>query len=797
MPNVPAVAPTSDTPYIQPLIGKLGFDTEHPDIFGIGSSPDNGVSFHVWASFKGLVLDKDDMEAIWIHGVSDRVKSEVNSATAEIPAIESAANEGVRKAENAIASSKVNSDAIANMKSAVSAVKSDASAAASDAIKNLNDVKSATSSTYAELHSSIVSNQAAIEQNKKDIALKASQTSVDNLTNSVNSQAASLTVMNNAISTKVTSADVEKAINGKGYVTKGFVESSITQKANTLSESIASVNGQVQNVTASLDGLQSTVKGKADISQVTQLSNAIASKVSQDDYNTEISQLSKDINLRVSKGDLISQINLEAGKELFQAKKIYLDADDVIFSDKSKAFIPDAAITNVTADKISAGTIKGVNLLINNGNDTTTVNNSGITNAGLAPNQKDHYTVTRIDNGVVRFGNVSPNDVKDKTSDNLFMDPEGLTKDWTVKGKIDQQNLYDTKYSVAQLDKQDVISQSIQDSVTKQKDVKLDISFYAKADNDGDNLQFSYNQSQASQKLSTDYQKYSYTITNKVDFDSSVISFAGDKDNKGLIYVTEPVLTRQLTDTELENQAINRIDENYDSSIFGNDGNLLESSKGTITLHAGDLLNDATQWNSDGTQISKSIPQAEIKLIPSVDGKSGKINLTSSNSVIDMDEDTLTIFNTIGDASRGSGVQIQGLGIMGSTVWSSDNYFAIGSQKTQTYTVVNAQSFQSQSVLSSKTRIKRLDRKEALSTIMRDDIYTYLYKSDVQLGLTKRHASLVIDDENDVAQYRAPEEFISENGNARDDGTQLGYLIAAVQYQQEQIEELKKKLEEK
>ena len=80
---------------------------------------------------------------------------------------------------------------------------------------------------------------------------------------------------------------------------------------------------------------------------------------------------------------------------------------------------------------------------------------------------------------------------------------------------------------------------------------------------------------------------------------------------------------------------------------------------------------------------------------------------------------------------------------------------------------------------------------------MRDDIYTYLYKSDVRLGLTKRHASLVIDDEHDVQQYRAPEEFITASGDARDDGTQLGYLIAAVQYQQEQIEELKKKLEEK
>lgn len=797
MPNVPAVAPTSDTPYIQPLIGKLGFDTEHPDIFGIGSSPDNGVSFHVWASFKGIIFDKDNIDTIWNNGTSDRVKKEIDSATAEIPAVKSAADEAVKKADSAIASSKVNSDAIANIDSAVSAVKSDTSAAASDAIKNLNDVKSATSSAYAELHSSIVSNQAAIEQNKKDIALKASQTSVDNLTNSVNSQAASLTVMNNVISTKVTSADVEKAIDGKGYVTKDFVESSITQKANTLSESIASVNGQVQNVTASLDGLQSTVKDKVDSSTFTQLAKVVQSKVSSDDFNSKYTQLSNMIDARVSKDDLIGEINLQAGSTLIRNKKIFLDGETVIFGDKTKAFIPSAAITNVDADKVSAGTIKGVNLLINNANDVTSITNTGVTNAGFAPNSKDRYVVTRVDNGVITFGNVSPNDVKDRTTANLLIDAEGLTQEWAVQAKIDQTNLYDEKYSVAQLDKQGVISQSIQDSVAKQKGVKLAVSFYAKADNDGDNLLFSYNKSQASQKLGTDYQKYSYTVTNNADLDSITIAFSGNNDNKGTIYVTEPTVTRQLTDSELAEKAIDNISQSYDSSIFGNDGNLLESSKGTITLHAGDLLNDATQWNSDGTQISRAIPQAEIKLIPSVDGKSGKINLTSSNSVIDMDEDTLTIFNTIGDASRGGGVQIQGLGITGSTVWSSDNYFAIGSQKTQSYTVVNAQSFQSQSVLSSKTRIKRLDRKEALSTIMRDDIYTYLYKSDVQLGLTKRHASLVIDDENDVAQYRAPEEFISESGNARDDGTQLGYLIAAVQYQQEEIEELKNKLEEK
>ncbi|WP_288490043.1 hypothetical protein [uncultured Limosilactobacillus sp.] len=885
----------------------MGQDTLLKGGKGFGYST-NGKDFNTVISPKGIIFRRADAERMWrllrpkeINDidmtVNDRVKKMVDSATAEIPQAVSNANEAVKKADSAVANSKVNSDAIKAMQSAASEAKSDAQNATNianamkssvtDQLKNLDstskeldnarsemtqyaktaqdqgkdiaDLKKSTAEItadvantkgdVAELKINASATAVMASNNKSDITqlqVTASNASID--LQNAKSDIASFNATANKINTSIkdqdnristveqTAKDIRATIGNQqndintikqdatgmketitnnqkqlteintsvdglstkvaGAVGKDFVESSIKQANDKINESITSINGNIQNITADLNGVQATVKNKADISQVTQLSNVIASKVSQDDYNTEISQLSNDINLRVSKGDLISQINLEAGKELFQAKKIYLDADDVIFGDKSKAFIPDAAITNVTADKISAGTIKGVNLLINNGTDTTTVNNSGITNAGLAPNQKDHYTVTRIDNGVVKFGNVSPNDVKNKTSDNLFMDPEGLTKDWTVKGKIDQQNLYDTKYSVAQLDKQDVISQSIQDSVAKQKGVKLAVSFYAKADNDGDNLLLSYNKSQASQKLGTDYQKYSYTITNNADFDSITIAFSGNNDNKGAIYVTEPTVTRQLTDSELAEKAIDNISQSYDSSIFGNDGNLLESSKGTITIHAGDLLNDKSFWTSDGTWISKSIPPAEIKLNPNKNG-SGAVTIQASGSVIDMNASSVSIFSSLGDPAKGQGVQIEGLGIGGNTIWSDDDFFSIGSQRTGTYTYINIKGINYLSTLSSKTRIKRLDRKEALSTIMRDDIYTYLYKSDVQLGLTKRHASLVIDDENDVAQYRAPEEFISESGNARDDGTQLGYLIAAVQYQQEEIEELKNKLEEK
>src|SRR5699024_12503113 len=75
-PNNSAVAPTSNTPYIQPVIGKLGYDTNHPDVFGLGVSPDNGVTFHVFASFKGLIFDEDD--------VKDRKSTRLNSSHVSI-----------------------------------------------------------------------------------------------------------------------------------------------------------------------------------------------------------------------------------------------------------------------------------------------------------------------------------------------------------------------------------------------------------------------------------------------------------------------------------------------------------------------------------------------------------------------------------------------------------------------------------------------------------------------------------------------------------------------------------------
>lgn len=134
---------------------------------------------------------------------------------------------------------------------------------------------------------------------------------------------------------------------------------------------------------------------------------------------SKISQMSDDINLRVQKGDLLSQINIQAGSTLIQSKKLFLDASSVVFS--GNAFIPSAAITDLSADKITAGTLNAGNVNIINldvnklvGNTTEFVR-SGWTNAygshvqidggGMSITYGDWLTKFEPDGMVFRDGN--------------------------------------------------------------------------------------------------------------------------------------------------------------------------------------------------------------------------------------------------------------------------------------------------------------------------------------------------------------------------------------------------------
>ena len=120
----------------------------------------------------------------------------------------------------------------------------------------------------------------------------------------------------------------------------------------------ASTISAIQSIQASVDGLKSIVANKTDESQFTQLSNLVQTKVSSDDFTSTTTQLKNEINQRVQVGDVISQINQEAGGDtLIQVsngkKSLILDAGNTIFT--GKAWIPDAAISSISADKIKLG----------------------------------------------------------------------------------------------------------------------------------------------------------------------------------------------------------------------------------------------------------------------------------------------------------------------------------------------------------------------------------------------------------------------------------------------------------
>ena len=156
------------------------------------------------------------------------------------------------------------------------------------------------------------------------------------------------------------------------------------------------------------NSITSAVSSKADKSQITQLSDQITTKISKEDSATQITQLKNDINLRiVEKGTVTSQINLESGKALISANQILLNADNVKFS--GSAFIPSASIQNITADKISTGTLnaKDVNIINLNASNisagTLSGSNLKINLSDGSITQDQYFTTTTYSDGAIKI----------------------------------------------------------------------------------------------------------------------------------------------------------------------------------------------------------------------------------------------------------------------------------------------------------------------------------------------------------------------------------------------------------
>lgn len=476
----------------------------------------------------------------------------------------------------------------------------------------------------------------------------------------------------------------------------------------------------VTNLSATVDGIQTQVYNSDGSSKITQLSNVVQSKVSQDDFNnlsktvglqtldsadindmktnghyyvhnlannpiggwvyvdvtgngndrirqdvyedggikhkyrrlfytswtdweegatyTEINQLQDAINLRVTKDDLISQINLQAGATLIQSNKLVLDAKTTVFT--GDAFIPDAYISTINADK-----------LMFYGSDGT----SATMGASVAQYDDD----------------------KTKSTINL-----------QYSGGIE------------------IHSSDQQGSILTMHDNTIRLASKSWGDNPN------------AYQYSGFYAAPNYSLMNTYHRDGTTSGVAID-DNQIHIY-----------------------------------GSSKDQQLGALKADVG--------WYS-------------------INGKTGsltgdQISLKAGNTKAVLTDNNININNASDTNDKNYDVAIHVKGWAEMTGW----FTCMGLTQT--------------SLLSTKTRIEPLDTAKALELINSADVATYQYKQEVAHGGTKRHASVIIDDVNDVARYQTPDEIISENRQGRNDGDIVGYLMGAVQELTKKLKTLESKV---
>lgn len=1012
MPNVPAVAPTSDTPYIQPLIGKLGFDTEHPDIFGIGSSPDNGVSFHVWASFKGIIFDKDNIDTIWNNGTSDRVKKEVDSATAEIPNAVSNANEAVKRADSAVANSKVNSDAIKAMQSAASEAKAETDKAISDAqaaIKNVASDAEAIRQNVASFEGQVNSAQVA-----NDSQAKSMQADLDKAKQSISDTSKNLDKVSANLDTYAKSAAEQGHDITELKKQQGLIEADLASAKGNVVQLQATVNGIQGNlkdtdsnvaslsVTASQAGL-ALKNAQSQVAQVIARANKFQAAITEQDKKivdikatadgasvaaSNANSTATEAKLTASEAGIVAS---NAKSDVLTVTTIASDAKVLATNANSQAMEANATANNVsinlsgiekTANNAASQASVATSKADSNAKQINSVANTVTTvQASIQATQKelsgkvDQATIdstnkkledinaqvsvvagevrSKAEQTTVNGISTDLNDLKSKTESvekdgidfndcksqmNIFSkNPRNAPNDsywWYLRVEPGTDSRV-TQYAVSDRDNHHYTRQFISPSWTPWKQMAdSDNVDYLQAQVNKHSTEISNNtrqiqlkasaqlvdtinhtvqQQQAQQQVLADQiktkvtssdvkeiladgkyatQDYTQTLVNQTSrtLSANITEVQHNADSNHQADVNRMVNLQASIDgvqatvknkadisqvTQLNNLVQSKVDtKDYESKIdqLSDDINA-RVAKGDlisqINMEAGQTLIQSDKIYLDAGTVAFSgkafIPSAAITSLEadkittgtlngvhihqianangrSIDIANGNISLNSSdpyesrisftnngkdaklfNAVGDIEvlnqefslfnftpDDTsstnpIPFFRVVNTGNMGSGsahLYMDHAIIDGYEWWTPSGGITFGRtwdgiNTSSDYVDIYAKNFVPHSELSAKTRIKKLDRKEALDKIMQDDMYTYQFKEDVRDGVSKRYASFIIDNVHDVAQYAEPEEFLSANGKGRDDGTQLAYLIAAVQYQQEQIEELKKKLEEK
>lgn len=225
--------------------------------------------------------------------------------------------------------------------------------------------RAASYSEYSELNRTVQGLQSTVSSNHSDLQSQISQTAKNirqevsdktgGLQTQINQQANDFNVSLNSLRNETAWQKVTSAIDANNYKTTGNYWIQATPNSNTPDSSAWAY----LQVVASPDAKRIKQTWQRDNNE-----NEIYTRLLIEDIWTSWQRT-------VTGGNIMAQINMSAGTTLIQNDKIYMDASSTIFS--GNAFIPDAAITNISADKITAGTLDAgrINVINLNANNIT------------------------------------------------------------------------------------------------------------------------------------------------------------------------------------------------------------------------------------------------------------------------------------------------------------------------------------------------------------------------------------------------------------------------------------------
>lgn len=628
----------------------------------------------------------------------------------------------------------------------------------------------------------IQKNSTAIDQTNQKIGLKADQTEVDKIKNMATQNSSRLDVMANEISSKVTSTDVNNIVDKRGYATTSTVQSLITQKADTISETITSLDKKVgdnadatdkkiQEITASIDGVQSTVKNKADQSAVTQLANTYQIKLTGNllaslgkkaqkytvGNNTFFPFASIDVT-KVTKGTVLT-LSFDYSSDADCAFAPQLDGTPwVPWGDikdnpiSVKANVPGHYVKQITVgdDSWTKGTAKNIAIRIDNFGGTFTVSN---------------LTLRSGDNVASTF-DMLQYDMDLRVQKGELLSQINLTAGNTL---IQSNKLYLDASSV----------------------VITGTAFIPSA---------------AIASLSADKVNTGWLNTNNVNLGDGRTRIIADHD---YMYIQPTGSASSNTGIRMGYSGLdfltNVIPNGYSSSVpyysVGYDG----AANGYFKISAFDHINPggatATQnWFTMYDAISLNNKEVNIAA-----NNKPRIRVTDNGIEV---RPTIFFNNENYSGTWAGFTRLDNKDVVEFNTGNNDgeNFRVNSGARFMKYVYFNdycrAQGWLTYSTLSKKTNIKKLDTSLALDKIRQDDQYLYEYKRNVAKGVYDPQASFIIDDVNDVSHYSVPREFIDQTGKYREPSVELSYLIAAfqeidkqVQKQKEEIKELKEKLQ--